>query len=99
MTTNKTVEDNMKPKVKASLTNNMPMTTPKEIVLHLTMFAHFSGNWQKPIGPKDTQIYVKAIEALITEAELKARKNEVGMINMGDNEYPAKRLTQLRDNE
>jgi len=39
------------------------------------------------------------IQALIAEAELKARKNEVGMINMGDNEYPAKRLTQLKENK
>jgi len=42
---------------------------------------------------------VDYILALIAESELKARKNEVGMINMGDNEYPAKRLAQLKEDK
>lgn len=44
------------------------LETPEGIVRSLTVTAFHAGNWQKPLGPEDTQPWVDAIKKLIKPA-------------------------------
>lgn len=53
------------------------LETPSGIVRSLTVTAFHAGNWQKPIGPEDTKVWVEAIKSLIQREVTKARIDEI----------------------
>jgi hypothetical protein len=62
------------------------------------MRAHFANEHPDPdqtLPCKYLDDIEEEITKLITQRELQSRRNEVGLIDMGDPEYPSKRLADL----